>query len=302
MKRKSLLKIVISLALFGVVLWRSDTDAVFANFSLIKIAYIPSIILLLVLNYVVSSMRWRALLIRGNGDKVSIGYLTSLYFVGAFFNNFLPTSIGGDGYKVYKLGQKIGSTTDAFSATFMERFTGVLALTLISLVSLVQILGLLGVVLFAGFWTAAALGFYALRVLSYRSFSNSKLARLGGILKNIYESLTAYRHEKRALLLAIMTSFVVQLLAVFTQYFVFKSIGITLPVIYSMFAFPFIFLVGYAVPSVNGLGVQDALYIQLFGVLGVSAEAAVSASILYHLFRLVVSLAGGVLYALGKAD
>jgi len=33
---------------------------------------------------------------------------------------------------------------------------------------------------------------------------------------------------------------------------------------------------------------------------GVPAETAVSASIIYHLLRLGVSLIGGVLYALGK--
>mgnify|MGYP000035334764 FL=1 len=78
--------------------------------------------------------------------------------------------------------------------------------------------------------------------------------------------------------------------------------GVNSPLDYALFIFPVITLISFFVPSLNGLGVQDALYMQLFLVVGIPAEISLSASIIYHLLRLFVSLFGGVLYALGKSD
>jgi uncharacterized membrane protein YbhN (UPF0104 family) len=104
------------------------------------------------------------------------------------------------------------------------------------------------------------------------------------------------------LVYALISSFAIQFLAIFTQYFAFRAIGVKIPVDYALFVLPVITLAGFFIPSLNGLGVQDALYIQFFGMIGVPTEIALSASIVYHLFRMAVSLIGGALYAAGKAD
>ena len=111
-----------------------------------------------------------------------------------------------------------------------------------------------------------------------------------------------YKGKNKVLLIAFLTSFIVQFLAIFTQYFIFLALGVRLPLFYSLFVFPVITLASFFIPSLNGVGVQDALYVQLFQVVYIIPELALSASILYHLFRLGVSLIGGVLYAAGKAD
>ncbi|MGK7393738.1 MAG: lysylphosphatidylglycerol synthase transmembrane domain-containing protein [Candidatus Cyclobacteriaceae bacterium M3_2C_046] len=52
-----------------------------------------------------------------------------LYYVGMFYNLFLPGAIGGDGYKVYLLKQ--GTTTktkDLISATLLDRLSGLILL------------------------------------------------------------------------------------------------------------------------------------------------------------------------------
>jgi len=287
-----LLKIATSILLISIILYKVDKPSLLKNFKLLDIRYIPFILFLLIANYVVSAIRWKKLLIYKNCETVSLSYLINLYFVGSFFNNFMPTSIGGDVFKVFKLGKRIHSKSNAFSATFMERFTGVVALVLISSASLIKLLGFGGVLLFAGFWVSAGMGFLSLKFLSI------KVPKLAGI----YASIIKYKHQPGVLVWAFVTSFIVQLLAIFTQYFVFKAVGVDLPLAYSLFVFPVITLASFFIPSLNGMGVQDALYMQLFEVVGVVAEVSLSVSILYHLFRLGVSLIGGVLYAVEKAD
>jgi len=106
---KLILKIVISTSLLVIIFFQIDKQSFMDNFKLIDYRYVPLILLFLILNYIVSSFRWKALLIHKNSEHVSVKYLTYLYFTGAFFNNFMPTSIGGDVYKVFKLGKKINN-------------------------------------------------------------------------------------------------------------------------------------------------------------------------------------------------
>ena len=213
----------------------------------------------------------------------------------------MPTSVGGDVFKVYKLGNRLQSTSNAFSATFMERFTGVIALVLISSAALVYLLKGWGLLLFIGFWIGTAVGFLSLKFLS-KKFS---------IFNKLYTSLIKYKGQNRVLWIAFVTSFVAQLLAIFEQYVIFLALGFQIPLFYALFIIPLIVLASFFVPSINGVGVQDALYILFFGQItyitlfngvGIGAAAALSASIAYHLARLTVSLFGGVLYAAGKAD
>ena len=288
--KKVLLKFGVSALLFGVIFAKVDKKILLETLKMVDLRYAPLIVLFLVLNYVVSSIRWKKLLIHENTSHITVKYLTGLYFMGSFFNNFMPTSIGGDVFKVVKLGKKMGSTTDAFSATFMERFTGVIALVLISSASMIHLLGFLGLIIFVGFWVAVAVGFSSLKLVSKKvKFVNK-----------IYDSLLEYKGHKKVIVIAFITSFAVQLLTIFTQYFIFVSLGVRPPLFYSLFIFPVIILASFFIPSLNGVGVQDSLYIKLFVVVGVAEPLALSASVLFHLFRLGVSLVGGVLYAVDR--
>lgn len=307
--KNTLIKIVVSTGLFTYLYFTTDKEKFVSSLSSFDYKFIPVIILFLILNYVVSSFRWKTLILNENSKNVSVGYLTSLYFVGSFFNNFMPTSIGGDVYKIFKLGQKIENNADAFSATFMERFTGVIALVLISycglLMDLNTWLNLLpasitsnrGMVLFlefmvfVGFWIALVVGFMSMKFLS------SKIS----IVEKVYSSLIKYKNEKKVVLNAFLTSFIVQLLAIFTQYFIFVALGQQISLTAVLLVFPIITLLSFFIPSLNGLGVQDTLYRDVIPLVAtVTAPIAAAASILYHLSRLSVSLIGGVLYALDK--
>ena len=303
-----IVKILVSGLLFYLIFSRIDKTVLLENIKLLDMKFVPLIVGLLIANYVVSSFRWKSLLIHKKSEGVSVKYLTSLYFIGSFFNNFMPTSMGGDVYKVYALGKKIKSTADAFAATFMERFTGVVVLVLISYFGLLKTLDFwllqlpknvtdntfllfsFKFFLFFGFWILSILGMLSLK------FFSTKVT----ILKKLHDSFLVYRGEYKILFWAIFTSFIVQLIAIFTQYFIFSALGVPLTIGPALFVFPLITLAGFFIPSLNGLGVQDTLYMQFFSLVGVSAELALSASVLYHLFRLGVSLIGGVLYALGK--
>lgn len=290
-KYKTILKIVISLGLITYLfLKKVDKDQLISNFKLLDWRFIPLIILTIVIHYVISSFRWKALLIHQDSHKVSRWYLFKLYFMGAFFNNFMPTSIGGDVYKVYRLGKKINDPFTGFSSVFTERFTGILMLFLIGLLSLSRHLGWGVLVLVIWMVCGFYIGMNLLRLLSGKFKS----------LKKLYDALMVYKDHPKILIFAMFTSLLIQFLSISTQYLTFMAVGVKLPIFYSLTAFPIITLAGFFIPSINGIGVQDALYASMFSFVGVSVSTAVSISIIYHMIRMSVSLLGGVFYALGK--
>jgi glycosyltransferase 2 family protein len=290
-KYKTILKIVVSSGLIAYLfLKKVDKAQLISNFKLLDWRFIPLIILTIVIHYVISSFRWKALLIHQDSHKVSRWYLFKLYFMGAFFNNFMPTSIGGDVYKVYKLGKKINDPFTGFSSVFTERFTGILMLFLIGLLSLSRHLGWGVLVLVIWMVCGFYIGMNLLRLLSGKFKS----------LKKLYDALMVYKDHPKILIFAMFTSLLIQFLSISTQYLTFMAVGVKLPIFYSLTAFPIITLAGFFIPSINGIGVQDALYASMFSFVGVSVSTAVSISIIYHMIRMSVSLLGGVFYALGK--
>lgn len=292
-KAKSLIiKLVVSAGLFAILFSKIDINETLTKLKVADFRFASLAVLLLILNYVVSSIRWKKLLIFPNSAKATLGYLITLYFTGSFFNNFMPTSVGGDVYKVLKLGKKIDSKTNAFTATFMERFLGVVALVLIATVSFIRLLGWASLIAAAALVASTYITLYLVKLLAVRFRA----------VKNIVDSLLKYKEEQNAIYFAFVVSFLVQFFAILGQYYVFVSLGFHPPVLYSLFVLPLITLAGFFIPSLNGIGVQDALYVSLFSVVGIPAEAALTASILYHILRLVVSLIGGILYALGLDD
>jgi len=290
-KLKTILKITISIGLITYLFTQKvDTTELVNNFKLINWVYIPVIFLTIVIHYVVSSFRWKSLLIHHKSNEVSRFYLFKLYFIGAFFNNFMPTSIGGDVYKVYRLGKKIDDPITSFSSVFTERFTGILMLVFIGLLSMSKTIGwgvlILLVWMVAGFY----IGMNILRILSKKI----------KFLKKLYDSLMTYKDYPKVLFFAMFTSLIIQFLSIMTQYITFMSVGIQLPIFYCLMVFPIITLAGFFIPSINGIGVQDALYVSMFSFVGVSASTAVSVSIIYHMIRMSVSLIGGIFYAFTK--
>lgn len=283
---KLFLKISVSLTLAYILVQSLDIPVFLSQLKAMNLVYLPIVTLLIVLNYIFSSLRWKQLLIFDNTSHVSVPYLIRLYFIGSFFNNFMPTSIGGDVYKIFRLGKKIKNNAHAVAATFTERFLGVLVLIAFSVFGFIIHYGYIGLVFFV---TGCLV---ALILFKYTSKYLWKIKFIAQVL----EALTAYSRTPNIIKIGIITSVLVQLIAIFTQYFIFVALGYSPPLVFSFLVLPLITLASFFIPSLNGIGVQDTLYVSLFAQVGIPAEVSLASSISYHFMRLVVSLIGGIFY------
>ncbi len=283
--KKTLIKVTISAVLFFLLSQLVDFGELRQTIAGTEIRFFLLGMGVLAFNYVIGALRWGVLL---GKDSPPFLVLLKFYFLGGFFNNFMPSSVGGDAYKMYRLGKNLGNGVQGVAATFMDRFVGLFALFCLSSLGMISFLGIKGVGVFLAFLVAVILGLWFLK---FASSWHPKLAEF----KNIIYS---YRDKYAILLKAFALSFGVQICSVGAQLLAFRALGFYPPLGESFFVLPLINFIAFLPISFNGLGVQDVLFSRAFPMLGVAGGSAVAASLVYHAMRFVVSLVGGLLYAL----
>ena len=75
----------------------------------------------------VAAWKWQIIL-RADNVHVPLPRLVASYLVGTFFNIFLPSSIGGDAYRIYDVARDSGRSASSFSSVLADRLSGFLAL------------------------------------------------------------------------------------------------------------------------------------------------------------------------------
>jgi hypothetical protein len=252
--------------------------------------------------------KWKILL-NSQGFKVSIPRLYALYMVGKFFNNFLPSNVGGDVVRGYELGKSIESGADSMASVFMERFTGLIVLIAFAIFSFLSNLKFIQdwrLTLAMGLATFGLLGvFWA--ILDPRPLDLfEKYVRIAIVqkyipkLRKFHASLVAYRHNQRAIALSLAWSLVFMLLAVFNVYASASAFYQPISLLQVAIIVPIILVVSMVPLTFNGLGIQEWAYVVLFTWIGLPASVGLSTIVLIRAKELVVAISGGLLYPVVK--
>ena len=91
---------------------------------------------LFIIAQTISTYRWKMLL---HTERMNIHFynLIAYYFIGMFFNLFMPTLVGGDVVRGYYLYKKSNKGSESVASIFVERLSGFFALMVIGLLSLI---------------------------------------------------------------------------------------------------------------------------------------------------------------------
>ncbi|MCW5200460.1 flippase-like domain-containing protein [Desulfobulbus sp. F4] len=131
------LKFGASLVLLAYVVWKSGLDSAGGREELLHTLrgvnpfWFAFSVCIGVLLTVISSWKWQVLL-RSKGIEVSLGRLVLFYFIGRFFNMFLPSSMGGDVVRVWELSRHSGEKYEAIASVLVERLSGMATLVFVS--------------------------------------------------------------------------------------------------------------------------------------------------------------------------
>jgi len=306
--RSRLLRGGVSIALILFLLTRIGPEQLLDTLRGVDFTMLGLAVLVFLICNMVNVYKWR-LIILVQGSPAPYFYLTALYYIGLFFNNFLPSNIGGDVVKAWKLSKLTGKPADAASSVVLDRVSSTLGILILAVVPALLELRLLG----AGL-TAAVLSMFVLALLVIGFFASERAVRrlsrfpilrkdLMGMrrhLKEFYYSLYRFRGHKGMLVTLMVSSLIYQALHILTIYLVALSLGIDLPLAYFFLFIPVVMVVALIPVSLNGVGMREGAWVLLFGQVGLSSAEAFSMSILSFLVMAVVSLAGGVFYLLDR--
>jgi uncharacterized protein (TIRG00374 family) len=249
--------------------------------------------------------RWW-LVLAAMGFHVPFLKLAEQNLLGIFFNNFLPTMIGGDAARVYYLGREEGYATVATSIV-VDRGLGFLStaacgtalvwwldITTPAFLVARQMLTVLCAVLVAGLAVAMT---FRLAPLVARLRRVALLQRVADVLELVRKSGRPLRRRPGAILIVLAISFVYYLPSgwIYQSYFGLAG-GLFVPYPAILLALIAIAILSNIPISVNGIGLREQLHYLLFGSLGVSKELAVGISVIVFSQFLVLSVFGGLLW------
>jgi len=270
---------------------------------------------LFVLNFgmvVLSAWKWQILL-RRKGITDGLPSLLRLYLLGNFFNNFLPSTIGGDSARGVILGRKTGRMADAFLSIFMERFTGFV--TLVSLTSLAVILDhpfvhignlkticltALAATCAMGFLTFSRRGFAFLVRIVFRIIPGG--GRFGEKLTNLHHSLQEFRSHRLEFLGIMLLSLLFHVLAGTNFYLACLALNYQPNFLEMIIVTPFILLLSVLPVTINGIGLWEGSIVLFFSLLGMPKPLALSVALLLRLKTLLISSFGGIFYLQEKGE
>jgi glycosyltransferase 2 family protein len=266
-------------------------------------AYLVVALLCLGVSNLTGCAQWRVLLAT---QGISKRYTTLLrvYFVGLFFNNFMPGNIGGDFKKVYDLRADSGQTVGAaFSATVFDRIFGLFFLNVLALT--VGVLFFLRdpaqrYFLLPSFWVF--LGFVTFMVAL---FSRRAGRQIGRVVRRVLPERFAERfarlqnrfHDFRNTKLwsqLIVISAVTQILRVLVHYFCGRALGVDINVSWYFYYIPMVAVVSALPISIGGFGPRELLAQSLFARAGVGSMQSVVIQLLAYLVSLAISLLGAL--------
>jgi len=227
----------------------------------------------------------------------------SLTFIGYFFNNFLPTAIGGDVVKAYYLSKNTHHKMSAYTSIFVDRVMGLVTMMFMAFIALLFAKsGIIDEKLKYAIY-AVTLCSLAVIVLAMNKKVAKKFAAILFFLKpfedklsKAYNVIHKYKHHNTLMAQSFLMSILSQLFYFLSFGILAWSIGSCIPPMEIFIRTPLVSALSL-LPSINGLGLREGSTVMLFGPI-IGKTNAFAVSILWLALLLMISVIGGIIYGL----
>lgn len=227
--------------------------------------------------------------------------LTSLraHFVGLWFNQVMPTSLGGDVIKMAILRKPLGLSI-AIRSAILDRLSGLMFLLLATAITLplytnlfsshLELVNALGLIAVGGGLTII-LGAWAAHRITKLPILNPVFLKLIQIFCDVW----AFR-KGASLWEQAWTSAIVHFNGIVTYALLGIALGINVEPITFLLVVPVIFLIALIPISFAGWGLREAGAVWLFGMVGIANESALAMSVCFGLLLVLAGLPGLFLF------
>jgi uncharacterized membrane protein YbhN (UPF0104 family) len=236
------------------------------------------------------------------GFQQSLGRFSSIYFVGMFFNLFLPTSVGGDAVRAVYLANGSGRRIPAFLSVLLDRISGVVVLIGLACVaaafSRVELPPQFRLAIY-GIGACAGIGLLSLPLWVRLSLALPERNQLRRLIGRVRDSVALLRSRPGILAGTTLLSVIVQVLNAVLVWLIGLALNLDIPAVYYGVAVPMVTLVTLIPISLNGMGLREGGMVLFLGPAGATADHAVTLAFLWFLVQTTTSLFGAGVYLLG---
>ncbi len=268
---KLVIKILLTFLALYIVFSKVELDEIKSIFKSIDIFYLILALIFFNLSKILSSYRLN-IYFSHIGVKISEIYALKLYYIGMFYNLFLPSGIGGDGYKIYIL-KKLHNikVSRLITATLLDRLSG--------LIPLIFFAGVLFI--YSPFWHRYLWLDYIVIIVTITVFP------LFYILNRLF-----FRGYIDIFLKTTILGAFVQILQLISAIYILYSMDIQ----NSMIIFLTLFLISSVVAvlpiSIGGVGLREITFLYGLNLVNLDANSGVAFSMIFFLITATSSLIG----------
>jgi uncharacterized protein (TIRG00374 family) len=299
------LRILVSAGLLFWVLRQADLKHLVGRFSTAKVEWLVAALAVNSLGNVFGAWRWQILL-KSQGRRAGVPFLFGTYMVGLFFNNFLPSTIGGDVVRAASTKKKAGGTlTEHVTVVLVERMIGLFAtLTLGGAAALTghasdldpRVPWLLGgalLVSIAGIYFAISRRVRArLRPIVPRL----PIAFVRETVAKMIDAFEQFSKARPALFANFVLSLAFQFLLIVHFWLIQFAFGESVPFVTFLVVVPLVFCVMMLPVGINGLGVRESAFVWFMTRAGMNPASALAVSLASYAIAVVQGVAGGAVH------
>lgn len=295
------LRLVVTLSLVAYLVWRVSPEI-----GTLQLRLAQPFLLVLALGGIAAAILlsvWQWQILIPPPARIAFPQLLVHYLWGFFWNNFLPSGLGGDAVRAWGLRSTSGRTDAAVNSVLMTRLSALWSVVLLAAVAAPFYLR----------WVAWEMAFRLMLItigvlaatagataLLWSPWASLLARRMPARLAGWYAMLQNYGRQRGRLLPAFLLALAIQLWAVLINILVAQALGLEIHPWQLLLGMPLINLAVSIPLSLGGLGVREGSYLYFLGLVGAAAADAVLLSLaVYALLVLVAASGAGICAMLG---
>jgi hypothetical protein len=294
-----LAKATISILLLYLSLHSIDLGTLGARLSRLESGWIVLALFLLTVQVVLLAVRWRDISAAG-GANLPFTLALQISFIATFFNQVLPSTVGGDSMRIWLFARKGAGWARAIYSVLIDRIAGVFVLALIVIAclpftfSLIHdpiaraVLLVIGVGVIAGTLVFVLIGRHFQQL-----FDRWRITRHLAAASRISAALCS-SHRDAAIVLA--CSLVIHLITAAAAWCCAKAIASPVSFAQILFLLPPVLLIATLPVSIAGWGVRESSFMFAFAHAGLAQSDGLAISILFGAANFIVGLVGGIIW------
>jgi hypothetical protein len=294
-----IVKAAITITLLYLAFGRTNFDVLGERLNRLDPGWILAAIAVVGIQVLLLSVRWRAIAIHC-GASLPLARSLRLTMIGVFFNQILPSTIGGDGMRIWLFARDGAGWSKATHSVLLDRFIGVLALAVMVVAGLPWALELIrdpvgrSALFVIGFGSiGASLAFIALGYIRsawlQRWWPSRQVTQMAATMREVFASPTTGAQ-------VIVVSLLIHVLTATIAWCAAQAVAAPFDFVSALLLIPPVILISTIPISIAGWGVRETAMVLAFGYAGLVESDGLIVSIVYGIAIFTVGIIGGIVW------